>query len=240
MGFQSLVRRKTQLALLAAACDRHEPALLCLRGRDRESETDKQFDSHFLSLQPDGLLLDWAGRPAPRGPVRVKFGHCGQQFILEAMARGVLDLPGRERRTAVKLGLPIRLQRSETRRAQRVSFEGDAVVVATFHGVLDSRMCFESALIDISTRGLSVRTDEPCAAGLKAGDLCWAEFVLPRGDGAFQFVVRVIHARTRESGEAVIGWVFQPGDDGEMDQLQRLATYLESRSASEGKGSEPC
>lgn len=243
MAFRSLVRRKAQLALLAAACERQEPARVRIRGVHPASA--EPHDSHMLALQPDGLLLDWNGGPVPSGRVSVAFGHRGHQYSLDAESRGVVELPGATRRaSAIKLGLPLRLIRRSTRRSVRYSLADRPVVIASFHGVLDARLCFEARIDNLSGGGMCVVTADGRAAAAPLATLCWVEFVLGGDDGParFEFVVRLTRAEPLPDGAARLGWAFQPGDDGELHdrRLREIERLLAPGQRAVGKEHAGC
>jgi hypothetical protein len=234
MAFRSLVRRKTQLALLATACERREPARVVLRD---SAHPDELVDSQLLALQGDGLLLDWSGRPVPSGRVQVRFELAGEEFVLEARTHEAATQPGNVAgRDAVKLAMPFRLQRREPRRAARMGFAGRPPISAVFHGVSDDRLCFDARLEDISTGGFSVISQSPVALEAAPGTLCWSEFSLPESAEPFEFVVRLVHTQRRGARTSLLGWAFQPADDdgGCGRHLARLASYLGCVSESAG------
>ena len=56
MAFDTLVRRRTQLALLASACDEHEPVRL--RAPLPENPASVGIDAALLTLAADALTLE--------------------------------------------------------------------------------------------------------------------------------------------------------------------------------------
>ncbi len=225
-----LTRRRTQLDLLAGACDARQ------RAQVRHAGTpDQPLETRLLALQPDGLLVEWpVGSVTPAElsgiPVDVHFEHLGQAYAFRSATRGRVwwHCPRRAQIAAWKLNVPLRIEARRARRNLRLSLHGLPVEVR-FTRVADSRTTFQAQLRWLSGGGLCATAGGPPAGG-RLGELYWARFGLPGEAQRYEFVVRVAHLRPSPRGTA-LGCKYCAADEPSLraHQLERLEQYLTTR-----------
>jgi len=246
----SLTRRRTLLELLADACERGAHGRLRVRLPDSSLRTAR---IRFLALSEDALCFQWPGQQVTaalnRGtPVEVRFTHKGSRYAFQAQVRGRVPrrLPGRGYVSALKVTLPLRLEREEQRAYFRYALPDTAgPVQAVFTDVRRRDICFTVRLTNVSYGGLGAETSDPLARQLSAGDLLWARLQLSEENKHVEFVVRLAHVQARgEPGHECIrlGCVFCAGDDPAQyeENLRRLERFvIEHRQAVWRRATEP-
>jgi hypothetical protein len=228
---RTLLRRRTQLALLADACGKRVSALLVLRGRSTAAQ-----QTELLALERDGIVLSWidgqsAALLVSGQPVEVRFEHGGEHYVFGAIVRELLRPTGARSHTfpMLKLSLPLRLERARPRKDIRLALTGVPPIMGTLTHVVDTRRQFDAQVTDIADGGVGVRARAADVARLHTGDLYWLELKLPDKAGPCEFVVRLAYLRPVNSGdELAMGWVFQPTDDAANYEkcLRRLEQFV--------------
>lgn len=239
MRVRTLIRRRTQLELLAAAARRGAPARLTRR---RTQSPPAGGRCQLLEFGDDGVWLslpeDSDVTASSRGvAVLVEFDHEGRQFRFPAEVRRC-EAHLFERHgplPAVLVSLPLRvavIRDCDRRGAGRITLPEDQGLRARLTRVNNRNRTYELSVRDISDGGLGGRLADPTLAGeLDSESLYWAEVELGPDKRPLDFVVRLIHV-CREAGTT--GWGFSPGDDteGYRRNLRRLRDYVEhQRSA---------
>ena len=239
---RTLLRRRTQLALLADACGKRVSALLVLRGRSAAAQ-----ETELLALERDGIVLSWidgqsAALLVSGQPVEVRFEHGGEHYVFGAVVRELLRPTGTKGHALpmLKLSLPLRLERARRRKDMRLALTGVPPILGTFTHVVDARRQFDARVTDIADGGVGVTARAADVAWPHTGDLYWLELKLPDKTGPCEFVVRLAHLRPANSGdELAMGWVFQPMDDAANYEkcLRRLERFVARQEARGDVGS---
>lgn len=240
MACRTLLRRKTQLALLTRACEAGAPALVRLRRK--AAFTGK---ARLQALERDGVLVSGTGNRIEEvelagQPVEVCFEHRGEHYVFFAVTRGRVgrDRRGKVAQVLVKLSLPLRLERARRRPRLHLPLTGEPPIRGTFTHVVDSRRQFEGELTDIADGGMGVTAGRAEVSPLCTGDLYWLDLKLPGDKSPLEFVVRLVHVRPVKDGEKLaMGWAFQPTDDlaNYERYLRRLESFI-ARQQSPGTG----
>ena len=233
MACRTLLRRKTQLDLLARVCAQGVTAHLALR-----RNTAVIGVVALTALERDGVLVNWIGQPVPEvelkgQPVEVRFEYEGEHYVFRAVSR---ECFGRSRSAAdagagMKLGLPVRLEHARRRRHVRLVPPDLPPIEGTFTHVIDGRRQFRARLTDIADGGIGVTARARDVPRLFTGDLFWVELELPGEAAHPEVVVRLVHLRPiPRTDEMAMGWVFQPTDDvANYDSYVRRLEALASR-----------
>ena len=237
MACRTLLRRKTQLDLLRAACENGRRAHLSLRGRRTVSKK-----TAMVTLEHDGLVLAWdddriveaeiAGQP-----LEVAFEHEGEHFVFRAVSRGATESRdlGDGEAACLKLSLPLRVERARRRRHMRWECPAETPLECFFIHVVDERRQFKARLGDLGDGGVGVIAQTTEVSQLYTGDLYWVTLELPGEKTRFELAVRLIHLRpVRQTHQIAMGWAFQPADD--LALYQRYLRRLESLI---NRGSKP-
>ena len=237
MACRTLLRRRTQLALLAAACEQHAPALVSLRRQRAISG-----EARLVSLERDGVLLEWAEDAAmninvANRPVEVRFRHGDAQYVFYATFQGAA--PGSEPHGGrnAKLSLPLRVEGVRHREQIRLNLADVTPISATFTHVIDARHEFKARLTDVGDGGIGVRARGADIGQLHTGDLFWFEPDVPDLKTRCEFVVRLAHLRPlRNSDHVAMGWAFQPTDDSDnhQERLRHLESFIAHQRALSG------
>ena len=245
-----LTRRRSQLELLAQACESRYTARVALAARSHQTPPTQ---TRFLAVEPNGVLVEWplpgVGDIAVSGArVTVFFEHQAQCFSFgtETRGRAWWASSGRGQVPAWKLGMPLRIDHHELRADYRVSLTGIGPVAARCTSVTDPHRCFSVRLQNISTGGLSATAALTKAGPLHAGALFWTQFELPGEPGPFEFVVRLAHVHTsRPTDTLVLGCAFCCGEDPlpHRAQLGRISQFVARRQklsppSADGTGTE--
>lgn len=244
MACQTLLRRKTQLALLAGACEQGAAARIGLRRRAAATG-----EARLVALERDGVLVRWTGdrvrqAEVPGQPVEVRFEHAGEQYGFFASARGCVGrrLEHDKRHELLKLSLPLRLEQGRRRAQARLAFEGRPPLTATFTHVVDDRRQFQAQLTDIADGGVGVVARADDVSRLHTGDLFWMDIDLPGETSCPEFVVRLTHLRpVKNTDTLAMGWAFQPADDAahyekSLRRLEAFAARQPLPARTEGAG----
>jgi hypothetical protein len=240
MACRTLLRRRTQLALLASACQQGARACINLRRRGHATG-----EVRLESLEHDGVLLVWAGcriqgAELPGQPVDVHFEHQGERYAFSAITRQHADCTNKcAARGLLKLSLPLRLERADRRRQLRVELNGLPPIVARFTHVVDDRRQFEAQLTNIAERGIAVTAQSADVARLHTGDLFWVDIELPGEASRSEFVVRLAHLRPiKHTDKLAMGWAFQPADDPTSCEkyLRRVEAFVARRQGAGNAG----
>jgi hypothetical protein len=236
MACRTLLRRRTQLTLLAQVCEQGGPARVCLRGRRAVSGTLR-----LTTLERDGLLAVWEDRCVPEmevagRPLEVRFDHDGESYGFRAVSRGRVQ-SGPSGETALKLSMPLRVDRARQRRHVRLGLQDLPRLDGTFTHVVDARRQFTARLTDIGDGGVGVTARRADVPELYTGDLFWMDLVLPGERSQSEFIVRLVHLRpVRNTDEVAMGWVFQPGDEPASHEtyVRRLEAFVARQQPSGG------
>jgi c-di-GMP-binding flagellar brake protein YcgR len=238
MACQTLLRRKTQLALLASACARHAHSRIRLRRR--ASATG---EAELVALERDAVLAAWTGAglheaEVPDQPVQVHFEHDGEHYTFFAVTRGRVGRhTGPEARRLLKLSLPLRLERARDREHLRLALKGGPPLTATFTHVVDDRRQFQATLTDIADGGIGVVAPRGDVTRLYTGDLFWVDVELPGETTRLEFVARLVHLRPiKNTDKLAMGWAFQPADEVSSHEryLRRVKAFIARRQPAPG------
>lgn len=242
----SLTRRKSQLDLLAQACEGRYSARVALSARSTETT---HILTRFLALEPGGVLLEWPpqaiGAMAVSGaPVTVFFDHQAQCFSFRAGTRGRAwwCSAARGQVAAWKLGLPLRIDTRRQRESYRISLADIGPVAARCTSVIDPQRSFPVRLRNISTGGISATTALTKVAPVRAGATFWTQFELPGEPGVFEFVVRVAHVHASTPTDTlVLGCAFCPGEAPlpYRAQLKRIGQFVAQRERAHDSSLNP-
>ena len=231
MACRTLLKRKTQLALLASACEQRVLARVGLRRRAASSG-----EAQLVALERDGVLMAWTGdqilqAEVPGQPVEVRFKHAGEHYAFFSNANGRVGRGSqRGKRGLLKLSLPLRLERGRCRACVRLTLKGLPAVTAEFTHAIDGRRQFPARLTDVADGGIGVVAQAADVSRLYTGDLFWVHVDLPGGAACPERIVRLTHLRpVGKRDELAMGWAFQPGDDGA--QHERYVRRLEAFAA---------
>ncbi len=245
MATLSLTRRKTQLELLAQASAGRTPVRVVL-----VLETAGTCDARtcLLSLEPDGMLLDWpaegpGGIPADGATVDVFFEHDGQAYGFRTRTSGQVlwSYPRRGQVPAWKLDLPLRITSRQEREHYRVSLADVGPIEGRFTSVTTPEHSFAVHLHNLSAGGLSATAVRDEARDGQPGNLFWADFELPGDSERLEFVVRVAHSLEDAGNDTVsLGCMFCPSEDptphrGQLRRVERFVTqHTQARTHESG------
>jgi len=241
MACRTLLRRRSQLALLSSACNHQAPAVVRLR-RQRAIAGD----ARLVALQRDAVVLAWNGSPAAAlevagRPVEVRFRHGDGHYVFYALSQGSQrrESESGSPQAALRLSLPLRLEPARRREQTRLSLTGVAPIVARLTHVIDARREFAARLTDIGEGGVGVRARLGDIGHVHTGDLFWLEASEPGDKAHCEFVVRLVHLRPlRNSDHVALGWAFQPSDDVDSHEknLRNLEALVARRRAASSPG----
>lgn len=237
MSTRPLSLRKTQLDLLARACECGSPATIAYRTRDAVTRSG---GTRLLALESDAIWLEWTQAadadiaPSPRG-AQVLFEHGGERYAFTAhpQERSRRRFGSSPETSALKLSLPLNVERRERRTQSRIRLSDVQPVHATVTAILEKTAPLTCRVLNLSAGGLAAITRWETARQIKPGDVCWIEFGLPDGEGPLDFAVRLAHRRrTTDGTNAILGWAFCPGDDRAttLAQLERVRRFVANHS----------
>ena len=242
MACRTLLRRRTQLTLLAQACEQGHAARVHVRGGPEVGGTLR-----LTALERDGVLVRWAERRVPEIEVEgqsleVRFEHEGESYVFRAVSRGCVGSgsAGTAARTQLKLSLPLRVERARCRQHIRLDLRGLPGIEGTFTHVVDARRQFQARLTDVGDGGAGATARRADVPQLYTGDLFWLDVVLPGEQTRSEFILRLVYLRpVRNTDELAMGWVFQPTD--ELANYERYVRRLEAFVArQQPSGGETC
>ena len=244
MSQLSLTRRRTQLELLSAVCAAHQRAQYVIADSFGSAAAR---NTRFLALESDSLLLEWpiSGTDdllTPGTLISITFEYEDEPytFTVRSLERVWWDSPERGATAAWKLAVPLRLESRQRRAYGRVSLSDLAPIPVRFTSTADPQATFVGRLINLSTGGFGAVAPADEDPDVGVGDLHWAAFELPDGNGPCEFVVRCVHANTLEpSGTTVLGCALCPADDGDThrSQVERIERFVHARhSARQQRG----
>lgn len=233
MSPRPLSLRKTQLDLLARACECGSPATIAYTTRDSGTRSG---GTRLLALETDAIWLEWtppAGAdfaPSPRG-AQILFEHGGERYGFTAypQEQSRRRFGSAPETSALKLSLPLNVERRERRTLSRIRLTDVQPVHATVTGIVDKTAPLTCRILDLSAGGLAAIAGWETAKRINTGDICWVEFGLPDGDGPLDFVARLAHRkRTSDGASVILGWAFCPGDDRatNLTQLERVRRFV--------------
>jgi hypothetical protein len=238
----ALTRRKTQLNVLAQACQERRwahvaPASGAAARRD-------QAQVRFLALERDGLLLQWppqgTGAIAPRDTlVDVSFHHDGRVLGFRTQSRGLVPNPATTA-PAWRLAVPLCVERRDRRQHGRFSLAGSAPIPVCCTSVADGQRMFTAQLHNFSRGGVRAGAPRAVADWVQPGDLLWARFALPGQPQPLEFVVRVVHLQPSADNERlVLGCRFCPADDPrqrdrQLDEARRCLIQFHAAARAGG------
>lgn len=227
-----LTRRNGQLALLASACARRQDARISFRDAHAAPSTR----TRMLALESDALFVSWTDELPPDAdlagrPIDVDFEQDGEAYAAVAETRGRCEreIGGGARVAALELSVPLRVERRQRRCDVRIPIEEMAPIDARMTGMLDPSARFVLRLTNLSRGGAAGGTVFPHALRLTKGSPFWMEFSLPATNQAFEFVVRLVHARPAPDGGAtLLGWEIGSHDDPAThdENIRRLECYV--------------
>lgn len=237
MMFSLATSRRTQLDLLARACERGERARLAVFPADDPSDSAA---TRLLALDDSALFLYWPGtRRVAAGLTRgamveVQFSHDEGRYSFKTEVRGraARRLPGRGLVSALVLSLPLRVERKQQRAGFRTSLATlDPPLQARLTGMIERDAAFTLRITNASHGGLGGTTTDPVAGRVRIGDLFWAEFALPGNERKTELVVRLTYYHTTrrpEDQRTRLGCAFCPTDDPitHQDNLRRLERFI--------------
>ncbi|MBK9118340.1 MAG: hypothetical protein IPM18_01895 [Phycisphaerales bacterium] len=233
----TLTRRRTQLEVLERACAMRQRVLLL----PADKSQGRAIEGTLLALEPDGLLVTWPttglGPLTVHGtPVHGLFAWDNRTLGFRSQTCGrVWHLaPGGGDIEALKLTLPLRVERREERRRNRLVLGGPTPVPLQCTSVADDHRHIAAELSNISFGGLSARARGVSAMTIQRGALYWTCFDLPGLSRRFEFVVRIAHVRHNPAtSETSFGGSFIAGEDPtpHRQQLDAIAEFIASRAA---------
>jgi hypothetical protein len=241
-----LTRRSRQLELLARACARGEPAQIRPRHGLAPAGTE---NTALLALEDDGLLLYWPEHAKTDTTVAgteldVSFSVDGRSFRFRSASHGRVQrrLNARGRVSALKVGLPLRIEPAQRRRAPRFSLEPLDLPAAALTPVVDRDQRLNVRVVELS--GQHVRA--AAAAGLRdlliAGTHHWLEIPLSGDASPVELIVRLTQigtmSRGASAGDLSLNFTICPGDDGArvVDALERIGRNLTEHRQDAGPG----
>lgn len=252
-----LVRRREMLQMLREACAEYAAASVIpdetsqspTEGAQSPTEepTAMAEGTTFLKFGPDYL---WIARPDAWSEAAVDtvesdpLGHELCVGFLRREGRFAFKAVVTQQRTlgdhplgpiaGLRLAIPLRLGRVETRQDFRLQIPDELPLNATLTSTAGRRESWDLQIKDVSSNGLGgtllINSDEPLARNT----ICWAEVPIDTCDQPLSFMVRLRHVRANADQAALVtGWELCPSDDSSSCQrkLQRLQAYLNERLA---------
>ncbi len=231
-----LTRRKTQLELLAEACGQRRRARVARAERSYEHVLA---NTRFAALEPQALLLEWPSvAPAPadaEGCLVDVFFEVAEEFLAfrtPTRGRGTRSYPDRGDVAVWELAVPLRIERRQQRVHYRLSLADIGHIPARFTSISNPQRTFTAEVANLSCGGLCGTAPGDAACTAQVDELFWTEFNLPDERGAYEFVVRVVHARHMAArGSVALGCVFCPGEHPltYRVQLHQIAQFVAHR-----------
>ncbi len=228
----TIVSRKSQLALLAAACARR--ARLELRAR--RGSPSLRAESRFAGLRSGALLVDWDQGGGPGTferngtALQVRFRENGRAYVFSTASRGMASEEA-EAGPALSLQVPLRIERAEHRRHPRVLLPECAEFLVGITPLRGNTRGFELRLRDFSLTGLGGRSFGE-AGTLEVGAWCWVDVRFPPPARGFDLIARCVACREVEgSAECELGFSFESGEEssGRERRIARLEEFVRSR-----------
>ena len=236
MACRTLLRRKSQLDVLASACEQNAVARVGLRRRAAVGG-----EARLVAIKRTGLRLAWMGDRLPDielegHQVEVRFECAGEHYVFAAVTRGCVGPePGcvtDETAPLIELSLPLRLEIARRRRPVRLVLDDQPPIMGTFTHVIDDRRQFCAQLQNIGDGGLGIAAKTSEVSRLHTGDLFWVDMRLPGERTYSELIVRLVYLRPiKNSDQLAMGWAFQPTDDVANHEryLRRLAAFIARR-----------
>lgn len=234
MAKASVLNRKEQLDLLVAACE--QGTTISLSARDGDQEISGR--TRMVAMIHDGMLLAWDEGTLrafewPGTPVEAQFDLADESYAFVAETRGRAPREiGPERLDALRLSMPLRLERWDRRVNRRVLLSGfDAIPGRLRLGGPEPRT-LPMWITDLSLGGLGARALWEDAARIGAGEIACVEFELPGEPPRVEFIVQLMHRRPlRDADGAALGFAFaQVESTPEFEaMLVRVETVIAER-----------
>lgn len=211
MAKASVLTRQEQLDLLVAACNQGTTISLSARDGDQEISGRTQ----MIAMIHDGMLLAWDEATLrafewPGTPVEAQFDLADESyaFVAETRGRSPREI-GPQRLDALRLSMPLRLERWDRRINRRVLLSGfEAIPGRLKLGGTEPRT-LPMWITDLSLGGLGARALWEDAARIGAGEIACVEFELPGEPPRVEFIVQLMHRRPmRDADGAALGFAF--------------------------------
>lgn len=236
-----LVRRREMLRLLRDACAEFSAASVVPEAAAElpaEGTNFLKFEhDHLWIAQPDAWNASASGSVAedPIGhELSIGFLRSEGRFAFKSVVtqqRILADHPHGPV-SGLRLVLPLRLGRVETREEFRLEVPDEHPIYATLTPTSSRRQSWALQIKNISTNGLGGVVQPEPDASLEHHAICWIEVPLEEHEQPLSFMVRLRHLRPIPESEAVTtGWSLCPSDDSTSCQrkLRRLQDYLSER-----------
>jgi c-di-GMP-binding flagellar brake protein YcgR len=233
MSLDTLARRRSQIALLSAACKQRCAARIAVR---ETRTTPTTIQTHMLCVERNAIWVDWPANEAEQTlqtgcPVDVFFDHEGSRFAFAAQVRGrrVRGLDGLGERQALELSLPARIDRKQQRESCRVSLAALGSIRCRMTSMLSADRTLDCRLLNLSQGGIAALSDWDAIDGLEIGEIYWSEFELPGDSEIHEFAVRLAHRRrSDDKSRGIVGWAFCGSDDQTMnrERLRRIRRHV--------------
>jgi hypothetical protein len=233
MPMRSIIRRKSQLELIDRACRSRAPARIVRRAQPRGEPTAS---TRLVALQRDGVLLEQPTRNiAADAPSDALYDVTFQSddgrtytFAAAAVSAARPALRRGQARPTWKLGLPLRVDARERRRAPRRAAPVVHPVEVELTDPAHPERVLRGRLVDISAGGIAVRIERRPSGRISFGQAVWVRFQMPGERAPFEFVVSVRHCRILHPGDALLlGLSFCGGEDPatHAERIHRLTGY---------------
>lgn len=236
-----LVRRRDMLRMLRTLCESFADATLEIAGDDGDAWSTtflKYEQEHLWVAVPDNwnaiachqIADDLIGIDLtisfslPQG--RYVFNTVvTQKRILADHTYGPVD--------ALRVSLPLRLNRMETRTEFRSEVTASQTIQATLAPTGGSRQTCALQFQNISAQGIGATVIPEPGSSLELNTPYWMEFELERDEQPLSLIVQLRHMKPLEDGAFETGWSLCPSDDASTSerQLRRLHDYLTQSTA---------
>lgn len=234
-----LNHRRTQLHLLDDACAALATARMSPLGPDGETRADcevrfVQRVDRQLVVEPVDAATAAALTVGCR--VLVRFTHGGHAYRFSADIHRVDAAPASRAAPALRLNLPLRIDRHGARRALDLRLDADPSVSARLTAIFDSANSIAARLSAVSPQGIDALVDASDLDRLPFGEPMWVDFTLPGDSRPFEFgaLLRPPRRRLASDRQVPLRLDFTGGDDdaayqGQLDRLERIAQRLASQ-----------
>jgi c-di-GMP-binding flagellar brake protein YcgR len=236
--------RRSQIELLASACQTHEPVRLEVQGGEPAQVAS---EGHLLACDRGSLLVELSGSQAtaaeatPASRISARFGHRGRRFAFSTTVLASVPLPAANRaRAGVRLAMPLVVRERAARTAERIRPAGNAPVHVDLLTVGPEKSCIRGRITDVSTGGVGCELAAEDAPRLDRHELIRLRAAGPAAPRDCEFIVRLVHADAISERLTRIGLAFVGLDDAaELDaRLRRLQDWISDAVRVEEQGFE--
>lgn len=236
--------RRTQIELLASACQTHEPVRLEVQGGEPEHAAA---EGHLLACDRGSVLVELAcsqttaAGAAPAARISARFGHRGRRFAFSTTVLASVPLPAANRtRAGVRLAMPLVVRERAARTTERIRPAGNAPVHVDLLMVGPEKSLIRGRIVDASAGGLGCELAADDALRLDRQELIRLRAAGRAAPRDCEFIVRLIYTDAISERLTRIGLAFVGLDDAaELDaRLRCLQDWITDAARVKEQGFE--